>query len=235
MPYENQTVLQGPQNAVTALAFSAKVRLLAAAGPGGANVWDLQTRQSIPLTSQQAGAPQPETTVYLAAAWSHFMEISGYILLLLGSWGGSVQLWDYMSERSMLESIRKPVYHTSSVQVVSLDVFQQEVPAGDRAQLVASFLDRSVVMWTLSAQGELKKKFSIALEDGFLVKTVRFDTTTGNIYAFAMQGDKMYVVVYAYSTLLPNPLYLALASITIQAMRPELNTQDQDLCQYASL
>ncbi|KAJ4477638.1 WD40-repeat-containing domain protein [Lentinula edodes] len=190
MPYENQTVLQGPQIAVTSLAFSAKVGLLAAAGPGGANVWDLQTRQSIPLTSQQAGAPQPETTVYLAAAWSYFMEISGHILLL-GSWDGSVQLWDYMSERSMLESIRKPVYHTSSVQVVSLDVFQQEVPAEDRAQLVASFLDRSVVMWTLSAQGELKKKFSIALEDGFLAQTVRFDTTTGNIYAFAMQGGKM--------------------------------------------
>ncbi|KAJ3879624.1 hypothetical protein F5051DRAFT_438568 [Lentinula edodes] len=153
MPYENQTVLQGPQIAVTSLAFSAKVRLLAAAGPGGANVWDLQTRQSIPLTSQQAGAPQPETTVYLAAAWSYFMEISGHILLL-GSWDGSVQLWDYMSERSMLESIRKPVYHTSSVQVVSLDVFRQEVPAEDSAQLVASFLDRPVVMWTLSAQGE---------------------------------------------------------------------------------
>ncbi|KAJ3921076.1 hypothetical protein F5877DRAFT_76586 [Lentinula edodes] len=145
MPYENQTVLQGPQNAVTSLAFSAKVRLLAAAGPGGANVWDLQTRQSIPLTSQQAGAPQPETTVYLAAAWSYFMEISGHILLL-GSWDGSVQLWNYMSERSMLESIRKRVYHTSSGQVVSLDVFQQEVPAGDRAQLVASSLNRSVVM-----------------------------------------------------------------------------------------
>ncbi|KAJ3718803.1 hypothetical protein C8R42DRAFT_585036 [Lentinula raphanica] len=40
-------------------------------------------------------------------------------------------------------------------------------------------------MGTLRGEGELKRTFSITLEEGFIPKTVRFDRDTGNILVFA--------------------------------------------------
>ncbi|KAJ3743034.1 WD40-repeat-containing domain protein [Lentinula detonsa] len=187
MKYQIKSTLQGPQDAVTSLAFTVQGKLLAAAGPGGVSVWSLATSQLVPLVSGIGGYQQPERTAFPVVAWLFYKEQSRHVLML-GSWDGQLQFWDYVDERSTLESTRQAVRHTPLAQVISVDIFPKEVPAGGRAKIVTSFADSSVSVWTLSMNGELKKKFTIKLHISFIPKAVRFDTKTNNIYVFAMNG-----------------------------------------------
>lgn len=79
------------------------------------------------------------------------------------------------------------------MQVISIDIFQKEVATRGQAKIVASFADRTVSVWTLKIDGELKKKFSVTFEEGFMPKMVHFDIASGNIYVFAMNGGNVYV------------------------------------------
>ncbi|KIK50813.1 hypothetical protein GYMLUDRAFT_125164, partial [Collybiopsis luxurians FD-317 M1] len=179
----------GPQDAIMSLAFSAQSRFLAAAGPGGVVVWNVESLRNVPLTSKHGETELPERTTIPAATWIYFSETACHVLVL-GTWDGSLQLWDYNPERSV-RTVRKSVAHTSAVQVVSMDFLQQEVPMGGRAKLATSFADHSVSVWTLSADGELKKTFSVAFDKVIMPKTVQFDSTTGNLYVFAFHGGSV--------------------------------------------
>ncbi|KIK53054.1 hypothetical protein GYMLUDRAFT_250643 [Collybiopsis luxurians FD-317 M1] len=143
MPFETKTVLQGPQDAITSLAFSAQSRFLVAAGPGGVVVWNVESLCNVPLTSKHGETELPERTTIPAVTWIYFSETARHVLVL-GTWDGSLQLWDYIPERFVLEAVRKLVTHTSAVQVVSMDFLQQEVPMGGCAKLATSFADHSV-------------------------------------------------------------------------------------------
>ncbi|KAF9060867.1 WD40-repeat-containing domain protein [Rhodocollybia butyracea] len=161
--YQKLATLRGPQDAVTSLAFSAHGKFLAAAGPGGINVWSLDNLQGIPLTYGQV-----QQSAYPVVTWVYFAERSVHVLLL-GTWDGGIQLWDYVHERLTFESKRKATTHEKTVQVVSIDIFQ-------------------LSMWTLRIDGELKKRFTVNLEDELMPKTVRFNSGSGQIYVFAMNG-----------------------------------------------
>lgn len=74
-----------------------------------------------------------------------------------------------------------------------MDSFQPEVPSGVRAHIVASFDDRTVSVLTFTIDEGLQKKFSVAFEESFMPKTVRFEVGSGNIFVFAMNGGGVYV------------------------------------------
>ncbi|KAJ3992027.1 WD40-repeat-containing domain protein [Lentinula boryana] len=188
--YQKLATLHGPQDAITSLAFSVYGKFLAATGPGGVNIWNLENLESVLLTSRQGGVEEPDKVAIPACTWLYFAQRSHHVLLL-GTWDRSLQLWDYTDETMV------PVTHItegadgSTVQVVSVDVFQREIPVGGQGKIVTSFADRSVCMWTLKAEGELKQKFKVTLEVGFMPKTVRFDAKSGNILVFSMNGGNV--------------------------------------------
>ncbi|KAJ3968330.1 quinon protein alcohol dehydrogenase-like superfamily [Lentinula raphanica] len=188
--YKILATLEGPQDAVTSLAFSVDGKFLAATGTGGVNVWNLETLVAVPLMSRQAGPQPPEKVGCPAVIWTYFADRSRHVLLL-GTWDGRLQLWDYREELLALESTRKSLTHagkppnSSPCQVLSIDVHPKEVALGGQIHVVASFFDRTIWMGSLRGEGELKRTFSITLEEGFIPKTVRFDSDTGNILVFA--------------------------------------------------
>jgi hypothetical protein len=96
-----------------------------------------------------------------------------------------------------MESIRKPVAHSvpdaAPAQVLSVDVSPREIPLGGHAKIVASFADHFIWVGTLKGDGELKAKFSVTLEEGFMPKTVCFEPSSGNIIVFSMKGGNVYV------------------------------------------
>ncbi|KAJ3816612.1 hypothetical protein F5880DRAFT_1512508, partial [Lentinula raphanica] len=199
--YKQLTALKGPQDAITALAFSVHGKFLAAVGPGGANVWNLGNNQSVPLMSLpgsiKVGVPgatetSPEKKGFPALNWLYFSQRSRHVLLL-GTVEGQLQIWDYIDERMAFELTRKIVNITlapGSVghkQALSVDVYPREVAVGSHAQIVVSYTSRSVLVGNLKADGDFKQKFLITLEEGFMPKTVRFDKT-GNIIVFSMHG-----------------------------------------------
>lgn len=78
--------------------------------------------------------------------------------------------------------------HPSKEEVVSMDISQTQVPSGHRALIAASFGDRSIALYTLNHDGELKNRFSVRMPGDFLPKTVCFDHGSGNIYSFSFYG-----------------------------------------------
>ncbi|KAJ3739840.1 WD40-repeat-containing domain protein [Lentinula detonsa] len=203
--YKEPTTLKGPEDAVTALAFSVHGKFLAAVGPGGVNVWNMSTHQSVPFSSLPVGkfgtssatsatrATQlPEKGKFPALAWLYFAQRSLHILLL-GTLDGQLQIWDYIDERMTFELNRKIVDITlppgsiGHKQVLSLDVYPREVAFGSHAQIVASYTSRSVLVGTLRADGDFKQRYFTTLEAGFMPKTVRFDKN-GNLLVFSMYG-----------------------------------------------
>ncbi|KAJ3835969.1 WD40-repeat-containing domain protein [Lentinula raphanica] len=190
--YKKLTSLKGPQDAITALAFSIHGKFLAAVGPGGANIWNLSDHQSVPLTSLHGcttGAPgatePPEMKGFPALAWLYFSQRSRHVLLL-GTVGGQLQIWDYIDERLIVNITLAPGI-VGQKQALSVDVYPREVPVGTHAQIVVSYTSRSVLVGHLRADGDFKQRVLITLEDGFMPKTVRFDKS-GNVIVFSMHG-----------------------------------------------
>ncbi|KAJ3769893.1 WD40-repeat-containing domain protein [Lentinula raphanica] len=206
--YKELTTLKGPEDAITALAFSVHGKFLAAVGPGGVNVWNLSTQQSVVFSSSPVVNPgtsstssgtsatratqPPEKGRFPALAWLYFAQRSRHVLLL-GTLDGQLQIWDYIDERLAFELNRKivnitlPVGSIGHKQVLSLDVYPREVALGSHVQIVASYTCRSVLVGTLRADGDFKQRYFTTLETGFMPKTVRFDKN-GNLLVFSMYG-----------------------------------------------
>ncbi|KAJ3756541.1 WD40-repeat-containing domain protein [Lentinula raphanica] len=203
--YKELTTLKGPEDAITALAFSVHGKFLAAVGPGGVNVWNLSTNQSVVFSSSPIGSfgtsstssatratQPPEKGRFPALAWLYFAQRSRHVLLL-GTLDGQLQIWDYIDERMVFELNRKivnitlPVGSIGHKQVLCLDVYPREVALGSHVQIVASYTSRSILMGTLRADGDFKQRYFSTLESGFMPKTVRFDNT-GNLLIFSMYG-----------------------------------------------
>ncbi|KAJ3820691.1 WD40-repeat-containing domain protein [Lentinula raphanica] len=177
--YKELTTLKGPEDAVTALAFSVHGKFLAAVGPGGVNVWNMSTHQSVAFSSLPVGVPGTSSATTLA--WLYFAQRSRHVLLL-GTLDGQLQIWDYIDERMVSD-----LEPTTSVSVLSLDVYPREVALGSHAQIVASYTSRSILVGTLRADGDFKQRYFTTLEAGFMPKTVRFDKN-GNLLVFSMYG-----------------------------------------------
>ncbi|KAE9386293.1 WD40 repeat-like protein [Gymnopus androsaceus JB14] len=188
--YKNIATLRGPQDAVTTLTFSAQAKFLAATGLGGVNVWNINNHQVIPFASSKVGVPHPNKIVFPVAIWVYFMQRSQHVLLL-GTCDSTIQLWDYVEERATFELKRTSTRHEKSTQVVSIDSFQTEVASGGQAKIAVSFFDRTVSVLTFTINRGLKKKFSVPFEESFMLKTVRFEVGSGNIFVFAMNGGSV--------------------------------------------
>lgn len=112
--YQILSTLRGPQDAVTSLSFSSEAKFLAAAGtccfslsydatntltgPGGVNVWNVDTLEAVPMNSQQELVQHPERVPVPVTKWLRFTQQPRH-LLLLGAWDGSVQVWDYNDDK----------------------------------------------------------------------------------------------------------------------------------------
>ncbi|KAJ3783193.1 WD40-repeat-containing domain protein [Lentinula aff. detonsa] len=197
--YKEPTTLKGPEDAVTALAFSVHGKFLAAVGPGGVNVWNMSTHQSVAFsslpvenfgtssaTSATRATQLPEKGKFPALAWLYFAQRSRHILLL-GTLDGQLQIWDYIDERMVSNLEPTASVSVEKLQVLSLDVYPREVALGSHAQIVASYTSRSVLVGTLRADGDFKQRYFTTLEAGFIPKTVRFDKN-GNLLIFSMYG-----------------------------------------------
>lgn len=79
--------------------------------------------------------------------------------------------------------------------MLSLNVYQQEVPLGKRGKVVAAS-DGRIVVWSLPALGPLTEVFSYSL-NGFLPKAVHFCPNTRDVFVFARTGGEMYACVYS--------------------------------------
>ncbi|KIK50042.1 hypothetical protein GYMLUDRAFT_122920, partial [Collybiopsis luxurians FD-317 M1] len=189
-PYHNLATLRGARDAITSIAFSAYGKHLAAAGPGGVNVWNLESLQKIPFTLKQ-GERELDKAAFATAVWLHFAHLSRHVLLL-GTADGHLQLWDYIEER--LVSLQSNSQFLRPHYVLSVDVFPRHVPLGGHAKIVVSFADHFIWMGTLKGDGELKAKFSVTLEEGFMPKTVCFEPSNGNIIVFSMKGGNVTLV-----------------------------------------
>ncbi|KAJ3794265.1 WD40-repeat-containing domain protein [Lentinula aff. detonsa] len=197
--YKEPTTLKGPEDAVTALAFSVHGKFLAAVGPGGVNVWNMSTHQSVAFsslpvenfgtssaTSATRATQLPEKGKFPALAWLYFAQRSRHILLL-GTLDGQLQIWDYIDERMVSNLEPTASVSVEKLQVLSLDVYPREVALGSHAQIVASYTSRSVLVGTLRADGDFKQRYFTTLEAGFIPKTVHFDKN-GNLLIFSMYG-----------------------------------------------
>ncbi|KAJ3833453.1 hypothetical protein F5878DRAFT_632752 [Lentinula raphanica] len=157
----------------------------------------METLEATPLTIR-GGSRTADKFAFPAANWLYFVQRSRHVLIL-GIVDGRLQPWDYVDERMALECTRNVITPSAApalgnIQVVSIDVFPKEVPVGGHAQVVASFTNRSIWIGTLKADGELTQVALITLEEGFLPKTVRFDTTSANILAFAFNGGNVALI-----------------------------------------
>ncbi|KIK52812.1 hypothetical protein GYMLUDRAFT_250939 [Collybiopsis luxurians FD-317 M1] len=175
-PYQSLTTLRGQRDAITSLTFSVFGQFVAAAGLSGVVIWDIETLQVVPLTLTPDNIRDPLKNTFPAACWIYFAQQNRHVLLL-GSFAGTIQLWDYIDVKLRFECKRKPVPHLTAAaeaapQVLAVDCFPREVPVGKKAQIVVSFGDSSLGVWTLEADGKLKQNFVVALEAELFPKVV---------------------------------------------------------------
>lgn len=75
--------------------------------------------------------------------------------------------------------------------MLSLDVYQREVPASRRGHILTETMDGCITVYTLASTGELAKIYSVTMETSFLLKEVRFCPKTKDVLAFARYGGAM--------------------------------------------
>ena len=95
----------------------------------------------------------------------------------------------------VFEMNRKLAPGTPSFQVLSLAMSQAE---SHRARIVSAFTDKSVMIWSLSSDGQFRLKFRVKPEMNSIPKTVCFDPKSQNVYVFSAQQGQMWVIFVNY-------------------------------------
>ncbi|KAE9383058.1 WD40 repeat-like protein, partial [Gymnopus androsaceus JB14] len=190
--YEHLSTLQGAQDAVLSVSFSPDGKFVAATGFNGVCVWDMKTFSSVALPF--TFSPQKTARdVFPISGWLYFKTNSQHVLLL-GSLDGDIHAWDWNADRNV-GALLAP--QSPAQQVMSMDLYQTEIDVGHRARIAAAFSDGSILLWTLSADGEFRHKYTVKLDSSFLPKAVRFDAATRNLYVFSMNGGKITLLDHA--------------------------------------
>ncbi|KAJ3900217.1 hypothetical protein F5879DRAFT_925616 [Lentinula edodes] len=183
--YQTLATLHGARDAVISLSFSTHSKFIAAAGYGGIVVWNLQTFDAVSIPGNVYN-PRNPGYVYTACTWLHFEQADQHILLL-GSQDGtfSTLKWDNKDQLFLPGFQIKP--EETRYQVVSIDIYQAEVPVGKLARIVVSTADNRIAVYSLSSFLDLKEIYSIIVED-FSLLAARFCKRTRDIYVFEQMG-----------------------------------------------
>ncbi|KAJ4001074.1 WD40-repeat-containing domain protein, partial [Lentinula boryana] len=193
--YEPLTTLSGARDAIVSLAFSAKAKFVSAAGYSGVCVWDLSTSAPTPLP-HMLFAPQNPKYVITSSAWVYFQKNKRHILLL-GSMRGDMILWDYRSDiKSFQVLYRVPPMENTTDEILSMDVYEQDISPGRVGRVVAATASRHITVWTLSSSGEFSQVFTTMLDENINPKTVRMCKITRDIFVFPFYGGEILCLDY---------------------------------------
>ncbi|KAH7880261.1 WD40-repeat-containing domain protein [Lentinula edodes] len=193
--YEPLATLSGARDAVVSLAFSAKAKFLSAAGYSGVFVWDLSTSAAITLP-HMLFAPQNPKYVITSSFWVYFQKNKCHVLLL-ASMRGDLILWDYKDDiKSFQVLYRVPPMENKEEEVLSMDVYEQDIASGRIGRVVAATANRHISVWSLSSSGEFSKIFSTTLDENINPKTVRMCKITRDIFVFPFYGGEILCLDY---------------------------------------
>ncbi|KAJ3834736.1 WD40-repeat-containing domain protein [Lentinula raphanica] len=183
--YQLLSTLQGARDAVISLSFSTPTKFVAAAGYGGVTVWNLSTSSAVSIPSNVYN-PRNPGYIYTACNFLHFEQADQYILLL-GSQDGMFSTLKWDGEDHVFNPGFQIKPDDSRYQVVSLDVYQTEVPTGKLARVVVATADSRIAVYSLSSSLEVKKIYAIFIEE-FSPLAARFCTRTRDVYVFEQTG-----------------------------------------------
>ncbi|KAJ3933432.1 MAG: hypothetical protein NXY57DRAFT_959928 [Lentinula lateritia] len=148
--YEPLATLSGARDAVISLAFLVKAKFLSAAGYSGVFVWDLSTSAAITLP-RMLFAPQNPKYVNTSSIWVYFQKNKRHVLLL-ASMRGDLILWDYKDDiKSFQVLYRVPPMENKEEEVLSMDVYEQDIASGRIGRVIAATANRHISVWSLSS------------------------------------------------------------------------------------
>ncbi|KAJ3885699.1 WD40-repeat-containing domain protein [Lentinula edodes] len=193
--YQALSTLSGPRDAVVSLAFSGKAKFLSAVGYSGVCVWDLSTSAATPLP-HMLFAPQNPKYVITTSVWVYFQKNKHHILVL-GSMRGDVILWDWKDDTKSFQLLyRVPPIENAEDEILSMDVYEQDIASGRIGRVVAATVNRRVTVWTLSSSGEFAQVFTTVLDPNVNPKTVRMCKITRDIFVFPFYGGEIHCLDY---------------------------------------
>ncbi|TCD61003.1 hypothetical protein EIP91_009173 [Steccherinum ochraceum] len=154
--YELSKTFENIKDCVLSLSFSAFGSFICASGFNGVSCWNLASMAPIHLPSDLS--VDEISRVYPICAWLYFVKTSQHVLLL-GTYDGSVVAWDLVSTdgTESLQRRRQPAPDVpeanASNAVTSMSVGAVEVPDGRRGRIAACFFNKSICVWTMTADG----------------------------------------------------------------------------------
>ncbi|KAJ3968600.1 WD40-repeat-containing domain protein, partial [Lentinula raphanica] len=204
MSYQCLTTLQGARDAVISLSFSPQAKFIAAAGYGGIAIWDLETFDVIPVSSNVYNPRNPRN-VCTASAWIHFEQNDRHVLLV-GSQEGTLSMLQWTDNHKAFSTVIQVIPESPGSQVLSIDVYQEEISIGRLARIVVATADTRVTVYSLSSSCELKEIYSVLLNDFNLI-AAKFCKRTADIYAFEFDGGGVLRLDDKTGTLKSNQKY----------------------------
>ncbi|KAJ3731140.1 quinon protein alcohol dehydrogenase-like superfamily [Lentinula guzmanii] len=183
--FKKTATLRGSQDGINALAFSEEGKFLAAAGRGGAIIWDLATLSEVTtpsalIQSKTWDAARSFNTV----EWMYFREQESTHILLLGSDAGEVILLGWVPERKAFRIIQRLPPEEAGDGVISMHVYERE-PSQARAYFVVATYGGRVSVRRLTLTG-CHILFSTTVD--YELVAVRFYPRTRDVYLFAAAG-----------------------------------------------
>ncbi|TRM59717.1 WD40-repeat-containing domain protein [Schizophyllum amplum] len=184
--YTELATLQGQEDGVLSLGFSARGKYIAATGYAGVCIWEVAQQQRVSVPAPPAVITDKH--IYTRSVWLHF-EHTGLHVLVLGSKRGDISLWRW--KRAFVYSCRSK--HSPDVtEVLSMDVYRRSVHHEERGRVAVSTADGRITLWSVCPSADkLRQIFSVQLEPAFFPKTIKFDVSAHAIVAFAETGGTM--------------------------------------------
>ncbi|GAW04651.1 hypothetical protein LENED_006456 [Lentinula edodes] len=131
-------------------------------------------------------SPNPNSNSTRLHSTIHFEQADRYVLII-GSQKGTLSTLNWDNETKSFEPSLQVPPEGSPHQVLSIDVYQAEVPLGRLARIAVATADNRATVYSLSPFGDLQEIFSSVVENFSLV-AARFCKKNRDVYVFELNG-----------------------------------------------